>query len=151
MIFLLSRARERGYVVVVQEGDSREQGGQRQQRLYFGPSDEKTLGLRDVTFVLEWGISLIDFKPTLTTANQIRSVTVKGWDRKTKRVISETVNLDDNKLNINSDLHNLLQSCDPREEYVVEEPVFTTAQARERAIAILKDKQKEVIIVIYLI
>lgn len=143
--FLLSRARERGYVVLVQEGDPKGQGDKRQRYLYFGPSDEKILGLRDVTFKLEWGVSLIDFKPTLTTANQIKSVTVNGWDRKTKKAISETVNLDDKKLNLNSDLRDLLKSCDPREEHVVDEPVFTTAQARERAIAILKDKQKEVI------
>ena len=36
-----------------------------------------------------------DFKPTLTTANQIRSVTVRGWDRRTKQPIKETVSLDD--------------------------------------------------------
>ena len=30
---------------------------------------------------LRWGASLIDFKPTLTTANQVKSVTVNGWDR----------------------------------------------------------------------
>ena len=41
-------------------------------RLYFGPSDAEQPGMREVTFELKWGISLIDFKPTLTTANQIK-------------------------------------------------------------------------------
>ena len=82
-------------------------------------------GLRDVTFALKWGISLIDFKPTLTTANQIKSVTVNGWNRATKKPIKATVTLDDPKLNINRDLHELLKKCDPREELVVDEPVYT--------------------------
>lgn len=141
--FLLTRARERGYVVVVREGDPKKQGKERQQHLYFGPSDSKTPGQRDVTFVLEWNKSLIDFKPTLTTANQIKSVTVNGWNRATKKPISETVTLE--KLDLNKDLHNLLQNCDPREEQVVDEPVFTVAQAKARAKAILLERHKEIV------
>jgi uncharacterized protein len=141
--FLFTRARQRGYVVFVQEADA-ERGLPK--RLYFGPSDGSVLpGLRDVTFKLEWGKSLIDFKPTLTTANQVKSVTVNGWDRKKRSAISETVNLDDPKLNKNKDLHTLLEKCDPREEIVVDEPVFTSKQARERAIALLMDRQKEMV------
>lgn len=141
--FLFTRARQRGYVVFVQEADP-ERGLPK--RLYFGPSDGSVLpGLRDVTFKLEWGKSLIDFKPTLTTANQVKSVTVNGWDRKKRSAISETVTLDDPKLNKNQDLHALLEKCDPREEIVVDEPVFTSKQARERAIALLMDRQKEMV------
>ena len=75
------------------------------------------------------GKSLIDFKPTLTTANQIRSVTVNGWNRRTGRAISEKVTLDDRDLNRNRDLYELLKKCDPREEVVVEEPVFSPRQS----------------------
>jgi hypothetical protein len=103
---------------------------ERERRLYFGPSQTDMPGIRDVTFALKWGISLVDFKPTLTTANQIKSVTVNGWNRATKQPINATVTLDDPKLNINSDLHEMLQMCDPREELVVDEPVYTLAQAR---------------------
>jgi hypothetical protein len=57
--FLFSRARQRGYVVYVQEAN-RKRGTPK--RLYFGPSDGSPMpGLRDVTFKLEWGKSLIDF------------------------------------------------------------------------------------------
>ncbi len=67
--FLFGRARERGYVLFLQEADRSVRGSQH--RLYFGPSDGTPIpGLRDVTFQLEWGKSLIDFKPTLTTATR---------------------------------------------------------------------------------
>lgn len=137
--FLLSRARERGYVVFVREGENGRE-------LYFGPSQGgDQAGLRDVTFELAWGKSLIEFKPTLTTANQIKSVTVNGWNRRRRRPISVTVDLNDRRLNRNQDLHELLERCDPREEVVVDEPVFTQAQARQRAIAILQDREKEMV------
>ena len=107
--FLLSQARKYGYVVFVLEGDPHGKGVQRERRLYFGPSQTDMPGLRDVTFALKWGISLIDFKPTLTTAHQNKSVTVTGWNRATKQPINATVTLDDPKLNINRDLHEMLK------------------------------------------
>ncbi len=142
--FLLARARQRGYVVLIQEEDKHVKGSKKQ--LYFGPSEEKnkTAGLDDI-IELEWGLSLIDFKPTLTTANQIRSVTVRGWDRRTKKLIKETVTLDDPKLKLNKDLRDILKKCNPREEMVVDEPVFNRKQARERAKAILLDRHKEMV------
>jgi len=144
--FLLSRARERGYVVVMLEGDPNARRAiARDRRLYFGPSQANMPGLRQVTFELKRGISLMDFKPTLTTANQVRSVTVNGWNRTTRRAISEKVTLDDRRLNVNRDLYGLLNVCDPREEMVVDEPVYTPAQARSRAVAILMDRQKEMV------
>jgi len=142
--FIFARARERGYVVFIQEADPNVQGSQ--PRLYFGPSHGYGVPQpRGDIFQLEWGKSLIDFKPTLTTANQIRSVTVRGWHRRSGRTISATVNLDDRRLNRNRDLYDLLQKCDPREEVVVDEPIFSQGQARQRAIAILMDRQKEMV------
>jgi phage protein D len=138
--FLFSRARQRGYVVYVQEADK-----VRPKQLYFGPPDADVPGQRQVTFRLEWGKSLIDFKPALTTANQVRSVTVNGWDRTRRKPISATVTLDDRRLNRNRDLHKLLDRCDPREEVVVEEPVFNTTQADKRALALLQERQREMV------
>jgi phage protein D len=133
--FLLSRARQRGYVVFVLEGDPKKKGIESKRRLYFGPSTAE----KPVTIKLERGVSLIDFKPTLNTANQVRSVTVHAWNRQTKKPISETVTLDDKELNINRDLREMVGA---REEVVVDEPVFTPAQARERARAILLERYK---------
>jgi phage protein D len=142
--FLLTLARQQGYVLYVVEGDPSAQGIKSQRRLYFGPSQGgQGAGLRLVTFQLEWGKSLLEFKPTLTVANQIKSVTVNGWDRKAKKPIKETVSIDDPKLKLNKDLHDLItEKCDAREEVVVDEPVFTSDQAKQRAIAILSDRQK---------
>jgi uncharacterized protein len=143
--FLLSLARRKGYTVFIKE-EERERGRvTKPRRLYFGPSDSKHPGLRVVTFELQWGISLIDFKPTLTTANQVKSVTVNGWDRKARKAIAGKASLDDPKLKLNRDLHKLLEKCDAREERVVDEPVFTQKQADDRAKAILLDRSKDLV------
>ena len=145
--FLLTRARRLGYVVYVREGDPQALTRDEQQtHLYFGPSDGTFPGQRDVTFKLKWGISIIDFKPTLTTANQVRSVTVNGWDRARKKAISVKVSLTDKDkdLKINQDLQNLLQ-CDPREDIVVDKPVFKEKDAKDLAKAILRDRLKEMV------
>jgi phage protein D len=135
--FLFQRARQRGYVIYIKEDEPR--------RLYFGPSTANQQGMRDVSFELRYPGSLLEFKPTLTTARQVKSVTVHGWNRQSKQPITETVTLDDAKLNKNQDLYEMLKKCDPREEIVVNEPVFTQKQARERAIALLQQRQKEMV------
>ncbi len=141
--FLFQRARMRGYVVFVQEED-RTTGRKRQ--LYFGPSQAGMIpGLRDVSFELRWGASLMEFRPKITTANQVSSVTVHGWHRTRKTAITRTVTLDDERLTVNKDLHRILKACDAREEIVVDEPVFTNCEARERAIAILLDQTKQMV------
>lgn len=144
--FLFVRARRLGYVVCIREGDPKARDrDKRRTHLYFGPSDGRTPGAREPLYRLRWGASLIDFKPTLTTANQIKSVTVKGWDRAKKREINVKVSLDDPQLAVNTDLHDLLNKCDPREEVVVEKPVHSKEEARKVAIGILKDRHKEMV------
>lgn len=141
--FLFQQARKRGYVVFVQEADA---SLGRQRQLYFGPSRPGMVpGLRDVVFELAWGRSLLEFKPTIKTANQVSSVTVRGWHRDRKVPISRTVTLDDERLTANKDLHRIINACNAREELVVDEPVFTNCEARERAIAILLDQTKEIV------
>jgi phage protein D len=134
--FLLYRARTRGYVVYVNEQSETNP----QRHLYFGPSHSNEL---DQTYELEWNTSLIDFKPTLTTANQVKSVTVNGWDRRRKRPISEKCDL--SCLRQNRDLDDLLEKCDPREEIVVNRPVFTRQVAKSLAKALLTDRHKELV------
>ena len=141
--FLFQRARMRGYVVFVQEEDKVRN---RPRQLYFGPSQAGMVpGLRDVSFELKWGASLMEFKPKVTTANQVASVTVRGWHRTRRTPISRTVTLDDERLTVNRDLHRILNACEAREELVVDEPVFTNCEARERAIAILLDQTKQMV------
>jgi phage protein D len=144
--FLLARALRLGYVVYIREGDpSASDTDQQQQHVYFGPSDGRGPGTRDVTFRLRWGASLTEFKPTLTTARQVRSVTVNGWDRTRKKAITVKASLSDRDLNVNTDMHKLIGACDPREEIVVDKPVHTEREAKQIAQAILKDRVKEIV------
>jgi phage protein D len=143
--FLLALARRIGYVVFVKEEERKKNRVVKPRRLYFGPSDANHPGLRPVTFELKWGISLMDFKPTLTTANQIKSVTVHGWNRSTKQPITGRASLDDPKSKLNRDLYKHLENCDAREERVVDEPVFTQDEADERARGILLERSKDLV------
>jgi phage protein D len=144
--FLLTRALRMGYVLYLREADASSQNPSEQvPNLYFGPSDGRGPGTRDVTFELNWGASLISFKPTLTTAKQVRSVTVNGWDRGKKQPISVKVSIDDPDMQVNSDLHQIIGNCDPRDELVVDKPVFSQADAKRIAKGILNDRVKEVI------
>ncbi len=140
--FLLALARRVGYVIFVKE-EEKKGDKVKPRRLYFGPSDANHQGIRLVTFELKWGLSLIDFKPTLTTANQIKSVTVNGWDRKTKQPIRGTASID--SLTLNGDLRENFESCDEREERVEDEPVFTQDEADKRAKDLLKERSRDLV------
>lgn len=140
--FLLALARSVGYVIFVKE-EEKVGNNTKERRLYFGPSDGNHPGFRPKTFELKWGISLIDFKPTLTTANQIKSVTVNGWDRKTKQPIRGVATIDD--LRTNGDLRNNFESCDEREERVEDLPVFTEDEAKEKAKALLVQRSQDLV------
>lgn len=137
--FLLGLAREYGYVVYVEEKTA-----QHPKQLYFGPSEgNRPPQLRDVTFEFKWGVSMLEFKPVLTTANQYESVTVRGWHRGTRTCISETVTV--KELGCNPDLMRLLSCGEPREQKVVDQPVFTRQQAKAKARAILLASYREMV------
>jgi phage protein D len=128
--FLLQLARGQGYTLEANEAS---------QQLYFGPSQSST----PTNYQLGWGKGLMSFKPSLATANQWKSVTVRGWDRQTQKPIVVTVGRDDpqvKKLNCN-----LLNLVPDREEQTVDLPVFTAAEAKQRALAIILDRSKEIV------
>ena len=146
--FLFGRARQRGYVIFIQEEDRQVRGSRH--RLYFGPSHTaRAPGLRDVTYNLEYGASLVEFRPTLSTTRQVSAVTVRGWNRRTRERIVKTVDTGDSRFDCNRDLIDLLpRATDPqssREEVVVNEPMYTCDQAGERAYAILSDRIKSIV------
>jgi phage protein D len=140
IVFLLTRARRHGYVVFVEEFEEK---GQKQKRLYFGPSEGNTPGERDITYVLEWGKSLVQFKPTLTTANQIGSVTVRGWNRRTKKPIEKTVKR--SQIGLNTDLGDIEQAFNQREEIVTDKPVYDDRQAEALARDLLRNQLRNII------
>jgi phage protein D len=139
--FLLTLARRVGYVIFVKE-EEKVGGTVKERKLYFGPSDGNHPAVRPTTYELKWGLSLIDFKPTLATANQVNSVTVSGWDRGTKQPIRETATI--NQLKVNGDLHKSFEA-NKREEQVADEAMFTKDEAKARALNLLKDRNKDVV------
>jgi len=144
LTFLLSFARKNGYVLLLQEEIDDDDGNVIQEaQIYFGPSNGS--GLRQATVEVGWGKSLMEFKPTLTTANQIKSVTVNGWNRDTKSVITKKASITDSDIDFNQDLKELLDKCDPHEEQVVNEPVFTPGEAQQRATDILKNRFRDMV------
>jgi phage protein D len=128
--FLLQLAHGQGYTLEAREDTK---------QLYFGPSQTST----STNYQLGWGKGLMSFKPSLATANQWKSVTVRGWDRQTQKPIVVKVGQDDpqvKKLNAN-----LLRLVPDRQEQTVDLPVYTAAEAKQRALAIMLDRSKEIV------
>ena len=75
IVFLLDRARRIGYDLRVLEAGT--DGSVLDRQLYFAPST----AVKRPTYELVWGKSLVEFQPSLSTANQVGSVVVRGWER----------------------------------------------------------------------
>src|SRR5262249_47715999 len=76
ILFLMERARRIGYELSLEESHDK----QSKVTVHFSPTSYVSQPVR----LLEWGISLIGFQPTLHTARQVSEVTVLGWDPKNK-------------------------------------------------------------------
>ncbi len=134
--FLLNFARQHGYELSLV-------GKDRDERLEFGRASEARL---PVNYQLDWGRALVDFTPTLTTAGQFKSVTVRGWDRTRQKPIEEKVAHDDPELRkLNAKFGEMVTQCDPKEEQVVDLPVFSKADARRRALALMRDNSARMV------
>ena len=71
---------------------------------------------------------------------------MRGWDQRRKRRIERSVGLEHREVRkINPDLHRLLKQADARAERVVDQPVFTVAEAEKRALATLQDRLKQMV------
>jgi len=144
--FLLLQARKIGYVVYIDH----EPAGKDAVRevLRFVPSDENQPNVREIAYELKWGVSLVDFSPKLTTANQAASVEVRSWDRQKNRPIRAKADLRKKKTGVNDDLVPLLldeTKLPRREDTIVHEPQHTPAQAQHRAETLLSDKLKAMV------
>lgn len=140
IVFLLQRARRRGYELVLEQGDSPDE-----QVLFFGTSDSRSQP--PAPYILEWGKSLISFRPTLSTATQISEVVVRGWDRRRNKLIEgkaswESLITDRAE---KARVRNLAQAFGSRREIVTDRPVHTRQEAEDLAKQILRDKLKTMI------
>jgi phage protein D len=128
--FLLQLAHTQGYTLEADET---------LQEIYFGPSQSSIA----TNYQLEWGKGLMSFKPSLSTTNQWQSVTVRGWDRQAQKPIKETVDLNDPQIKkMNTNLHYLIQN---RQTQTVDLPVFTAAEAKQKARALLMDRSAQIV------
>jgi phage protein D len=143
IVFILELARRNGYVVYVEDDD-----GSGKPTLYFGLSQNQALA---PLYQLEWGKSLINFKPTLATARQISKVTVQGWDRTSNSLINQSYALQDlwkDQKKSATEIARLTLIADAfksREEVVTDQPVHTSKEAKDLARAMLTNTNNELI------
>jgi phage protein D len=78
----------------------------------------------------------VSFKPTISTARQVKKVTVLGWDRVAKKEIKAEATLADLP-NVNADLHALAEA-NGREEVVTDHTVTTENEAKKMAKDLLR-------------
>ena len=141
IVFLLERARRLGYEMYLEDKVSTP-------TLYFGLSEDA--GNAPV-YQLEWGKSLISFRPILSTAKQVGKVVVRGWDRKANCAIEKPYTLEKlwkdqkkSKAEI-ARLQLIARAYGNRTEVVTDEPVHTETEAQNRAKAILEKESKKLI------
>jgi phage protein D len=130
ILFLLQRARLNGYDVLLKYRDEQ---NRKKPFVYFGTSAQRTRGRH----MLEWGKSLIQFQPTLTTTRQVSKLTVRGWDAMRKTQIKVTVTRKDLKFRSLRDrrkLERIEQGFHKREEIIVDKPFRTKQEARRYAL-----------------
>jgi phage protein D len=131
MDFLLERAKRHAYSVFRMIEDGKE-------KLYFGPSEL----LPDGPYTLEWGKTLLEFKPVLKTAKQAKEVVVRGWDRGDRKRLEGKAVLDD--VDLNKDLFSLLEPLGEKKE-IVDKVLRTKDEAKELARATIAATLKSVV------
>lgn len=142
IVFLWELARRNGYEIYLEdEADT--------PTLFFGLSEISSL---TPVYQLEWGKSLISFRSSLSTVEQVGEVVVRNWDRKSNQPIVGRYTLkelwkDEKKSQDEiTSLSKIASAYDQRTEVVTDEPVHTATEACERARAILVEKNQRVII-----
>ena len=142
IIFLMERARRIGYDLFVDEQGENGQAGQ--PLLRFG----RSLQVRQVTYQLTYGRSLIEFKPELTTANQVSEVTVRGWDAVNKKKIEQTAKRSEISIKgvgAAGGQAAIEQSFNQRKEIVATKPIESDAEAKTLALRTLEENAKDMV------
>jgi len=142
IVYLLIRAHRIGFELFVDEKASK--GSQRPVKLIYKASTEINLKV----FELKYGLTLIEFSPELTTANQVGKVTVKGWDALNKKPISKTVTLEQLKTKgiLNKKGQEKLKSgFADREEVITNIPIHDEREAERIARETLQANVKNMV------
>lgn len=108
----------------------------------FGPPQDTSRGV----VTLRWGEGLLSFKPEANLAAQVTEVEVYGWDPDTKKVIvgkAQAGSDESGKEGGQEAGGTKLKRVSPKGAVLqLRQPVFTEAEARRRAEAILNDHAK---------
>jgi phage protein D len=135
VVFLMQRARANGYdLFLARDTDNGEPF------LYFGPSDR----VRDRTYRLEWGKSLVSVRPTISTTRQVKKVTVIGWDRTRKEAVRGEATIEKDSGDM-APADRALAQATGREEVVTDQTVSTQQAAQEMARRLLQQIGRELI------
>lgn len=139
--FLIERARRIGYDLYVTEVDTT--GSAKPSALHFGPS----VNTRDPIYELTYGRTLSQFQPTLSTANQVSKVTVRGWDKVNKDTIEYTARRSELRTRgvRQTGQGPVDAAIAKQEEVVVCVPVLDRDEARQLAIQILERNAKQLV------
>jgi len=141
IVFLLERARRHGYDIYLEDENAT--------TLFFGRS---TNTANAPTYQLEWGKSLISFRPTLTTSDQVGAVTVRGWDRKANEAINVTYTLQDlwkeekKSQTETARLSKISEAYGNRTQVITDQPAHTKDEAKKLAKAALTKKNNRLIV-----
>jgi phage protein D len=140
--FLIGRARRVGYdLFVVETGEA---GRAEDSVLFFGPS----LNVKRVTYRLTYGASLVEFQPTLTTANQVGEVIVRGWDSVNKKRIEGTARrseLRNQGVGQEGGQSQIDQAFNERKEIISTRPIESEEEAKTMAREILEQIAKDMV------
>ena len=97
---------------------------------------------------LVWGESLINFSPTLTLSRQVESVTVRGWDPRTKSPIACTATSSDLPGSTNGGTSGpaaAAKSLPGKQQTIIDAPVTSEQEAQDLATSLLCERAYEFI------
>jgi phage protein D len=115
-VFLITRGHAIGYEVTVVETP-------KGTVIHYGESGR----LKDYSYHLSYGASLISFEPTLSTARQVEKVTFQGWHGINRQKITATSNL--SEIHLPSQVPDLAAAVRGREEVISDRPVASAVEA----------------------
>jgi uncharacterized protein len=141
IIFLMERARRIGYDIYVEERTS---GTTAETVLVY----RRSTTVHQPTYRLTYGKSLVEFAPELTTANQVGTVTVRGWDNLLKQPIKFTATRGDlitKGVGAKGGQDKIEKSVEQKAEIIATKPVESEAEARRLAIEIFEGIAKDMV------
>src|SRR5215813_2741996 len=115
----------------------------REETLFFVKPIDGRDGRPTRVYVFEWGKSLINFNPQLTIAEQVGTVTVRGWDPRSKQPIKYTAGPQDLPRSGSGGMSGpqaAQERLNGKGDIVVDQPVTSAQEAHDLAISLLRER-----------